>query len=368
MQKYKLYMILRSFFLLSLLFYFPVFLISSADPKIVLPLNLQLPDDPFWQEDALEANNNLNHFIEPSNDTNYADYRYVGAHNAHVYYRFFHIVRQQDQTILGHLSYGVRGLMLDTYDFTLGWPAAIRGPQGAKVCLSHGQPGFIAFTQKGHNSYQSLQYELRRIIEFMKRAPKAVITICLEDYANLAHTVTEIKAVVAAAGYDPIFKPTDWPAANNSTNQTWPTLGWMRAHNKRLVIFTQNSPNTAVTWKQYSHCIENQYSTTDENLLWHERPESAATSNAPRNVVIMNNFSDLAVTRATWDTKKQVSYTTVKRVSTNCQAKGFAKDRLFNGYYADRIVDSCNDLLDDPQKTIFHYVNELNAKTNKTLP
>lgn len=347
---------------------FSTALCNATDPKIVLPLNLELPDDPFWREDAIEANNNLNHFVEPSDDTNYADYRYVGAHNAHVYHRFFQTVRQQDQTILGHLSYGVRGLMLDTYNFTLGWPAAIRGPQGAKVCLSHGKPGFEAFTQKGHNSYQSLQYELRRIIEFMKRAPKAVITICIENYADTVQTTKEIQAVVAAAGYDPIFKPTDWMPASDSINQTWPTLGWMRANNKRLVIFTQNGQSSPLTWKQYSYCIENQYSTTDENLLWKERSESAATSNTRRNIVVMNNFSDLAVTRATWDTKRQVSYTTVKRVTTNCQAKGFAKGRLFNGYYADRIVDSCNDLLDDPQKTIFHYVNELNAKTNKTQP
>jgi len=364
---------LTTFLALVLLFLFFFSCIAQENPtalksnKITLPLNLNLPDDPFWKEDAIEANNNINHFEEGSNDTNYADYRYVGAHNDHVYHRFFEVVRQQDQTLLGRLTYGIRGLMWDTYDFNLSWPAAIRGPEGAKVCLSHPAPGFLAFTQKGHNSYQSLQYELRRLIEFMKVTPNAVITLVLENYASTAQTNAEIAAVLKAANYDPIFKPMDWPQADQA-NQEWPTLGWMRANNKRLVIFTQFGLNSVYTWREFTHCIENQYSTTDENILCNQREESQKLDQLQRKLVIFNNFNGLAVTQATSSTKNQVSYDTSKRVTTNCQAKNFAHKRLFNGYFADRIVDSCNDLYEHGQKTVFEYVNELNKKADKTAP
>ena len=334
--------------------------------KISLPLDISLPDDPFWKEDAIEANKNFNRFQEASNDTNYADYRYVGAHNAHTYPRFFETIRQQDQTTLGMLTYGIRGFMWDMYNFDLSSPAQIRGPQDAKVCLSHGKPGIIAFFQKGHNSYQSLQYELRRVIEFMKIDTKAIVTIILENYADMAQTNKEIAAVTIAAQYDPIFKPSDWQ--QQAANKTWPILGWMRQNNKRLIIFTQSGSNNSHTWSQFQCCIENQYSTTSENKLCEQREESQKNNNIQRNIVIFNNFSALVVTQATSSTKNHVEYNTVKRIITNCQQKNFANKRLFNGYFADRIVDSCNDLYEHNQKTIFDYVNELNKKTDKNQP
>ena len=324
-----------------------------------LPLDLALPDDPFWNEDAQEANNNKNHFVEPADTVNYADYRYVGAHNAHVYHRFFQTVRQQDQTTLGMLTYGIRGLMWDTYNFDLSAPAGIRGPEGAKICLSHGVPGAIAFGQKGHNSYQSLAYDFRRLIEYMKVNTRAVITLILENYADMAQSVKEMRDVLQAANYDPVLKPSDWKSANN-TNQEWPTLGWTRSNNKRLVIFTQFGGNSSLTWRQFNYCIENAYSTTDETKLCAQREESAKVNALDRKLIVFNNFKGIAVTQATRDTKDQVYYDTVKRIITNCQTKGFANKRIFNGYWADRIIDSCNDLYGSKQKTIFEYVNELN--------
>ena len=68
----------------------------------------------------------------------------------------------------------------------------------------------------------------------------------------------------------------------------------------------------------------------------------------------------MAVTRATKDAKLQVSYETAKRVTTQCQEKDFANKRSFNGYFADRIIDACNELYGSKQRTVFDYVNELN--------
>lgn len=353
---------------LGLYAFLKIALLPMALQSLVImaaPLPLELPadqreylNDSAWTEDAKEANNNKNHFIEPSDDTKYVDYRYVGAHNAHVYPRFFKVVRQQDQTILGHLTYGVRGLMLDTYAWDLGWPSSLVGPKDSKVCLSHPKPGVLAFTQKGNTTYQSLKYELRRVIEFMKVNPKAVITIIFENYSDNPGLAQEIKDVMAKAQYDPIFKVSDLVEGN------WPTLGEMRSKNKRLIFFTQTGSNTDVTFSQFNYMVENRYSTTDENELCNLRGESKND----KPLVAFNNFSGLAVTIPTYTTRDRVEYDAVKRITTNCQAKKFASGRLFNGYWADRIVGSCQDLYENKKKTIFEYVNDLNAKPDKTKP
>ena len=347
------------------LLFIVLFIMIQQSNSTAAPLPLELPadqreflNDSAWNEDVKEANKNTNHFTEPADTVNYADYRYVGTHNAHVYPRFFKTVRQQDQTILGHLTYGVRGLMLDTYAWDLGWPSSLVGPKDSKICLSHPAPGVLAFTQKGTTTYQSLKYELRRIVEFMRVNPKAVITIIFENYSDNPGLAKEIKDVMAHAKYDPVFKVSDLSGGK------WPTLGEMRSKNKRLVLFTQTGANTDVTFSQFAYMTENRYSTTDENELCQLRGESKND----KPLVAFNNFSGLAVTIPTYTTRDRVVYDTVKRIITNCQAKKFANGRLFNGYWADRIVGSCQDLYENKHKTIFEYVNELNAKEDKTKP
>jgi len=336
-----------------------LFVIAQQSMIMAAPLPLELPvlNDSAWGKDALEANNNTNRFVEPSGDTKYADCRYVGTHNAHVYPKFFKVVRQQDQSILGQLSYGVRGLMLDTYAWNLGFPSSLVGPKNSKVCLSHPEPGALAFTQKGNVTYQSLKYELRRIVEFMRANPQAVITIVFENYSDNAGLAQEINDVMTEAKYNPLFKVSD-------LSGEWPTLGWMREKNKRLVLFTQRGDNTDVTFKQFLYMTENQYSTTNENELCNLRTESKDD----KPLIAFNHFSGLAVTMPIFSTKDRVEYTAVKRITISCQVKKFANGRLFNGYWADRVVDSCNELYGAGKKTVFDYVNELNLNLDKTKP
>src|SRR5690606_12854812 len=107
---------------------------QSLVVAISLPFSLpagekEYLNDSAWTDDVKEARNNKNHFVEPADTVKYTDYRYVGSHNSHVYPRFFKTVRQQDQSILGQLTYGVRGLMLDTYAWDLGAPSSLVGPK-----------------------------------------------------------------------------------------------------------------------------------------------------------------------------------------------------------------------------------------------
>ena len=48
-----------------------------------------------------------------------------------------------------------------------------------------------------------------------------------------------------------------------------------------------------------------------------------------------------------------------------CQKKGFAKGNIFNGYWADFIISVTNSLVSNKRKTVFDYVNELNALQRK---
>lgn len=301
----------------------------------------------------------VSHFIEPDDTINYRDYHYVGAHNAHAYPYFFYCIYQQDQPTFNQLSYGIRGLMWDTYDFTLGYPNKLYRPHTSTVCLSHGTPGIIALTQKGNFTYQSLQYELATVLAFMKQSPQAVITIILEDYANSQATVDAIKETIKQSDYNPLLTPSNWQPTDNTAPQKWPTLGWMRHNNKRLIIFTQNSKNTDTTWNQFSYCIENRYATTNESSLCKERAESRIKRNLNRSLIIFNNFSWIPITHPLLISTHPVAYDIAQRVTLQC-IKRFSKLQLFNGYFANRIIDSCNYLYDNRQKTVFELVNELN--------
>jgi len=334
--------------------------LQAAPLPVLLPLEqLIYMQDPYWIEDVKQANANINHFMEPLDTVNYTDYRYVGSHNAFTDPHFFKIARQQDQPVLGQLTYGVRGLMFDTYDWNQGWPFALVGPRGTAVCLSHDAPGFVALVQKGTYQYQSLKYELRRVVEFLRVNPKAVVTIILENYANTLISTRAIEDVMMIeAKYNVLLRPSDLIA-----NQ-WPTLGWMRANNKRLVIFTQKGSDTQSTFRQFSYMVENKYDTIDEVELCTLRPESSGN----KSLVAFNNFKSIGITAPVLLTKEAVEYETAQRITTNCQAKNFANGRLFNGYWVDRIIDSCNYLYANGEETIFEYVNDLNANPNKTMP
>ena len=307
--------------------------------------------------DCAPLTNTSNHFIEPDDAINYADYHYVGAHNAHVYPPFFALCYQQDQPTANQLNYGIRGIMWDTYDFTPGYFSTICGPESATICLSHKKPGLIALMQKGNVRYQSLHYELMNVLEFMKKSPNAIITIILEDYGNNNHTINEIKKTVKTADYNPLLTPLNW----QPDNQQWPTLGWMRTNNKRLIIFTQNNKTTDITWNHYSHCIENNYGITRGNRLCIQRTESSTNNNNKnRMLIIFNNFKKFPLTYPIISTKKPVMYETAQHLTSACANK-FIQARSFNGYFANRIINSCNYLYSKNIATIFEYVNELNA-------
>lgn len=310
--------------------------------------------DKHWPKDAVEANTMLNHFVEPSDELLYNRYSYVATHNSYTDNRYFKIVRQQDKSVLCQLMYGARGINFDTYNW--GDPAiyTLVGPPDSTIALSHDAPGIIANIQKGTFKFQSLKLELRRIVEFMRTYQKAVVTLHLEDYADPTVTSDEIKSVMIDAKYNPLFWPADLPSDGK-----WPTLGWMREHNKRLVIFAQNSRNTETTFHKWTYFVENKYGTVDDEELCQLRSDGVRSQSAP--LVSFNNFTGAIISPTICESKPQCEYNRAVKCISHCQDLKFANSRLFNAYFVDRLIDCCDELYEEGDKTIFEYVNELNA-------
>lgn len=149
------------------------------------------------------------YFTPVPDNVNFADYHYVGAHNAHVYPRFFTTVYQQGIPISDQLNNGVRGFMIDVYPPFSDIASRKVGP--GNLLLSHGAPGVTAFSQKGFTSlgiveYQTYQYELQTIVDFLKKYPSEIVIVDLEMYADADQVAQETLQIAG----DLVFKPSDW--------------------------------------------------------------------------------------------------------------------------------------------------------------
>lgn len=313
--------------------------------------------DDRYEEDMQQARGDKNYFDEPSDELNYAQYHYVGAHSAERYPRFFSSsLALQDQPIPGLLATGVRGIMLTTFDWSLSWSLIIK--EGRSVVCSYPRQESIVFQKNGKPLYQTLHYEMNRIFNFLKSHPQAVITILFEDYSDSAKMVRDIKEIMIKNSYDPILRPSDWPAAQQKGE--WPTLGWMRKNNKRLLMFTQvNDAHTDYTWPMKNYFWKNMYGTMNENIVCAEEKHAAKESYQPnRSLVCFGCYGNPSISP---DRRSCLDYNSAKNVTSACQKKAFARGKLFNGYWADYIISTINLLASDRRKTIFDYVNELNA-------
>lgn len=318
--------------------------------------------DDRYQDDLKQANTNKNYFKEPNDALNYAQYHYIGAHGAEKYPRFFSEYRLQEQPLPGILSTGVRGLMLSVYDWPLNWSSFIR--EGMSIMCARLTQDTMAYTKNGRKLYQTLHYEMNRIFNFLKAHPQAIITILFDDQCAITKLMRDMKEVITKNSYNPILKPSDWRVAQEKGE--WPTLGWMRSNNKRLVLFTQTCRNhTDFTWPVENYFWENNYGTTDTNVACTEEKESLLAPNKKNRKLVSFGCFGVPGTGSERNYRRCFDYDFVKKLTTTCKKRKFAQGRTFNAYWADHIIDATNDLVKNKKKTVFDYVNELNTVTSK---
>ncbi|KAL3538866.1 hypothetical protein ACH5RR_002232 [Cinchona calisaya] len=186
----------------------------------------------------------------------------------------------QQDTITSQLNNGVRGLMLDMYDFE------------NDIWLCH------SFGGKCYNftAFQPAINVLNEIQVFLEANPSEIVTIIIEDYVTSPNGLTK---VFNAAGLRKFWFPVSRMPKNGGE---WPTVDDMVQKNQRLVVFTSKSSKEASEGIAYEwrYVVENQYGDGGMKAgFCPNRGESLAMNTTTRSLVLMNYFpSNPDVTQA----------------------------------------------------------------------
>ncbi|KAJ9537761.1 hypothetical protein OSB04_030494 [Centaurea solstitialis] len=174
---------------------------------------------------------------------------------------------------LNLLLNGVRGLMLDMYDFE------------NDIWLCHSFHGKCF----NYTAFQPAINVLKEVQAFLEANPTEIITIIIEDYVTSLSGLTKI---FKASGLSKFWFPVARMPSNGSN---WPTVDSMIQLNQRLVVFTSKaskeaSEGIAYTWR---YLVENQYGSDGmKNGSCPNRAESVAMNTKSRSLVLMNHFPD----------------------------------------------------------------------------
>ncbi|MQM23399.1 hypothetical protein Taro_056459, partial [Colocasia esculenta] len=179
----------------------------------------------------------------------------------------FHKVNQLGSWLLHN---GVRGLMLDMYDFQ----------NDVWLCHSYGGVCYNV------TSFQPAINVLKEIQAFLEANPTEVITIFLEDYVSPGG----LTKVFDAAGLRKYWFPVSGMPKNG---EDWPLLSDMISQNQRLLVFTSKSAKEASEGIAYEwqYVVENQYGNGGmERGSCPNRKESSPMNTTTRSLVLMNYF------------------------------------------------------------------------------
>ncbi|XP_058190315.1 PI-PLC X domain-containing protein At5g67130-like isoform X2 [Rhododendron vialii] len=168
---------------------------------------------------------------------------------------------------------GVRGLMLDMYDFN------------NDIWLCHSFGG----TCYNYTAFQPVSKVLKEIQVFLEANPSEIITIMIEDYVSSPKGLTK---VFDAAGLRKYWFPVSRMPKNG---ENWPTVDDMVQQNQRLVVFTSKSAKEASEGIAYEwrYLVENQYGNGGLTAgSCPNRAESSPMSTKTRSLVLMNYFPD----------------------------------------------------------------------------
>lgn len=177
----------------------------------------------------------------------------------------------QEDTVTEQLKNGVRGLMLDMYDFE----------NDIWLCHSFGGQCY-AFT-----AFKPALDTLKEINAFLSANPSEIITIFIEDYVHVAKGLTNVFTAAGLMKY--WFPVSQMPKFGGG----WPRVSDMIAKNQRLVVFTSNSSKEILEGiaYQWKYVVENQYGDGGMQAgSCPHRAESPLLSTKSRSLVLENFF------------------------------------------------------------------------------
>ncbi|KAK7319884.1 hypothetical protein RJT34_04612 [Clitoria ternatea] len=180
----------------------------------------------------------------------------------------------QQDSITSQLNNGVRGLMLDMYDFQ------------NDIWLCH------SFGGQCHNytAFQPAINVLKEIQVFLDSNPSEIITIFIEDYVTSPKGLTK---VFDAAGLRKYWFPVSRMPKNGGD---WPKVDDMVKKNQRLIVFTSKASKEASEGIAYEwrYLVENQYGNGGMKTgSCPNRAESPSMNTTSRSLVLVNFFRSL---------------------------------------------------------------------------
>lgn len=179
----------------------------------------------------------------------------------------------QQDSIRSQLKNGVRGLMLDMYDFQ----------NDVWLCHSFGGKCY------NYTAFVPAVDVLKEVQAFLVSDPFAIVTLIIEDYVTSPNGLTK---VFDAAGLRPFWFPVSRMPKNG---EDWPIIDDMIKQNQRLVVFTSKSRKEATEGIAYEwrYLVENQYGNGGRKAgLCPNRAESLPMNTTTRSLVLMNYFPD----------------------------------------------------------------------------
>ncbi|KAL8117640.1 PI-PLC X domain-containing protein At5g67130-like [Apium graveolens] len=191
--------------------------------------------------------------------------------------------RNQEDSVTAQLQNGVRGLMLDMYDFN------------NDIWLCHSFNGQCLNV----TSFRPASKTLKEIQVFLEGNPTEIVTIFIEDYVKSPKGLTK---VFKTSGLDKYMFPVSRMPTNGSD---WPTVDDMVQKNQRLVVFTSKSSKEASEGIAYEwkYVVENQYGS--EGMVagsCPNRAESPPMNTSTISLVLQNYFrTDPNITAACMD-------------------------------------------------------------------
>ncbi|XP_065025128.1 PI-PLC X domain-containing protein At5g67130 [Musa acuminata AAA Group] len=182
--------------------------------------------------------------------------------------------KNQQDSVTEQLEHGVRGLMLDMYDYD------------SDIWLCHSYEGkcFDAL------AFQPAVNVLGEIRDFLEANPSEIITIFIEDYVSSPMGLTK---VFNASGLLKYWFPVSSMPKNG---EDWPLVSEMITQNQRLVVFTSEKTKEASEGiaYQWRYVVENQYGDGGmEDGSCPNRAESLPMHTTSRSLVLMNYFPSI---------------------------------------------------------------------------
>ncbi|GAY49265.1 hypothetical protein CUMW_117870 [Citrus unshiu] len=183
----------------------------------------------------------------------------------------------QQDSITSQLNNGVRGLMLDMYDFQ------------NDIWLCH---SFDGRCYGSTTAFQPAKNVLEEVKAFLEANPAEIVTIFIEDYVTSPNGLTK---VFDAADLRKYWFPVSSMPKNG---ESWPTVDDMIHENQRLVVFTSKSAKEASEGiaYQWRYVVENQYGDGGMKVgSCPNRAESSPMNTRSKSLVLVNYFPDMPV-------------------------------------------------------------------------